>query len=55
MSKQTDKDYCVAEQLDTICYHQNMRTCRLCERIYNEKNRFLQEIGIAIPKGTSDE
>ena len=51
MSKQTDKkDYCIAEQLDIICYHQNMDFCQLCKRNHDERIAFLQEIGIAITK-----
>jgi len=49
MSNQTDKkEYCVAEQLGTVCYHQNTELCKLCKRNHDERIAFLQEIGIAI-------
>ena len=47
MSNKTDKkDYCVAEQLDTVCYHQSMESCQLCKRNEDDRKRLLQEIGI---------
>lgn len=46
MSKQTDKkEYCVAEQLDTICYHQNTEFCQLCKQNHDDIKRLLQEMG----------
>jgi hypothetical protein len=46
ISKQIDKkEYCVAEQLDTICYHQNTEFCQLCKRNHDDIKRILQEMG----------
>ena len=51
MSNQTDKkEYCIAERLDTVCYHQNTELCQLCKRNEDDRKRLLQEIGIAITK-----
>lgn len=51
MNKQTDKKrYCVAEQLGTVCYHQNTEFCQLCKRNHDERIMFLQEIGMTITK-----
>ena len=47
MSNQTDKkNYCIAEQLDTVCYHQSTKFCQLCKRNEDDRKRLLQEIGI---------
>ena len=49
MSNQTDKkEYCSAEQLGTVCYHQSSELCQLCKRNEDDRKRRLQEIGIPI-------
>lgn len=51
MSNQTDKkEYCIAERLGTICYHQSAEFCQLCKRSEDNIKRFLREIGIANTK-----
>ena len=51
MSEKTDKkEYCIAERLDTVCYHQGTEFCQLCKRNEDDRKRLLQEIGIAITK-----
>lgn len=47
MRNQTDKkDYCIAERLDTVCYHQSTEFCQLCKRNEDDRKRLLQEVGI---------
>lgn len=47
MSEKTDKkEYCLAERLGTVCYHQNTEFCQLCKRNEDDRKRLLQEIGI---------
>ena len=51
MSNQTDKkEYCAAEQLGTVCYHQSVEFCQLCKRNEDDRKRLLQEVGIANTK-----
>ena len=48
MKRQTDKkEYCIAEQLGTVCYHQNTELCWICKQSEGDRKRLLQEIGIA--------
>ena len=51
MSNQTDKkEYCAADQLGTVCYHQSSELCQLCKRSEDDRKRLSQEIGIPITK-----
>lgn len=51
MSDLTDKkEYCIAEQLGTVCYHQSTEFCQSCKRNEDDRKRLLQEIGIANTK-----
>ena len=40
------KEYCIAEQLDTVCYHQSTEFCQRCKQVEDDRKRILQEIGI---------
>jgi len=47
MRLQTHKsDYCIAEQLGTVCYHMSKDMCQQCKRAEEDRKRLLQEIGI---------
>ncbi len=48
--KTDKKEYCIAERLGTVCYHQSTESCQLCKRNEDDRKRRLQEIGIAITK-----
>ena len=41
------KEYCIAERLNTACYHQSVEFCQLCKQSEDDRKRFLREIGIA--------
>ena len=40
------KEYCIAKQLDTVCYHQSTEFCQRCKQVEDDRKRILQEIGI---------
>ncbi len=55
MKEKTDKkDYCAAEQLGTVCYHQSTESCQRCKQVEDDRERLLQEVGIVLPKGADD-
>ena len=48
--RQKKKEYCAADQLGTVCYHQSSELCQLCKRNEDDRKRLSQEIGIPITK-----
>ena len=50
MSKWLDKeDYCIAEQLNIVCYHCTKEWCHYCQQNEQDRQRFLREIACEIP------
>lgn len=41
--KQNEK-YCLAEQMDTVCYHRSREACELCRRAEEDRKRIMREI-----------
>ena len=50
IGKTDKKEYCIAERLDTVCYHLSVEACQRCKRIEDDRKALLQEIGIASTK-----
>lgn len=39
-------DYCQAERIGTICYHESRENCGLCRSAHEEMKRLKREMGV---------
>ena len=40
------RDYCPAEQAETVCYHKSIENCHRCRMVHEEIKELKQRLGI---------
>ena len=51
MNRQMDKkEFCIAEQTNSVCYHMTTEWCERCRRIEEDRRRLNEEMGLRLHK-----